>query len=263
MDGMIDMHAHLSCLTEGAPGDNASRIKALALEELELRKANGITTCFSTGTPGEWRCLEPFRTRKEILVSFGIHPWYCGDYTVEECREYLEACDFVGEIGMDSVWCAVPLDLQQRQLERQLQIAADLKKPVVLHTKGEEERIGDMIRGFPEKVCVHWYSGSEAGLETFLKRDCYFTLGPDTAALCRQNKSLNLRMVREIPADRLFVETDGISAVAWARGEAQADLREIPAVLRENLEYAATVKGCPAEALAEQMEANLQAFKKR
>lgn len=242
---MIDMHAHLSDFSQ---------------EELELRVKNNILTCFSTGTPKEWQAMQPFLSRRELLVSFGLHPWYCGRYSIEECLEYLEQCDFIGEIGMDSVWCDIPLPIQQKQLERQLQIAADLKKPIILHTKGQEERIADIIRDFPQKVCVHWYSGSEEVFEKFLEQDCYFTLGPDTAALCRQKTSLTCKMLREIPAGRLFVETDGISAVAWARGIEQADIREIPAVLKDNLEYAASVKKCSVTALKKCMYHNLQEF---
>lgn len=240
---MIDMHAHL-----------------FSPKELDLRAKHGIRTCFSTGTPAEWLAFAPFRSRKEILVSFGLHPWYADRYSLEECKDCLTQCDFIGEIGMDSVWCDVPLTLQQKKFEKQLQIAADLKKPVLLHTKGQECKIADILRGFPEKVCVHWYSGSEMDFEAFLKQDCYFTLGPDTASLCRKNQRLNQRMVQEIPASRLFVETDGISAVAWARGAEHAELSEIPAVLKENLEYAASVKGISALDLTRQMAENLRAF---
>lgn len=240
---MIDMHAHWE-----------------AAEEISLRAQNGIVTCFSTGTPEEWRRMEALRSRPEILVSFGLHPWYADQYDLAQCRECLELCDFVGEIGMDSVWCEVPLKVQQEKLEQQLQVAADMNKPILLHTKGQERRIADMVRGFSGKVCVHWYSGPEADFERFLEQDCFFTLGPDTASLCRKGTRLNQRMVREIPAERLFVETDGISAVAWARGIKELGIEKIPEVLRENLVYAAEEKGLTADALEKTMQKNLQNF---
>lgn len=86
--------------------------------------------------------------------------------------------------GMDSVWCDIPLDIQQKRLEEQLQIAADLKKPVLLHTKGQEKRIAELLRGFPYHICAHWYSGTEQDLEPYLDLGCYFTLGPDFSAAC-------------------------------------------------------------------------------
>ena len=138
---MIDFHAHLSF--EG---------------EAEWRQKQGILTCFSAGTPKQWEKLEPVRKEKYALASFGIHPWYADQFRSRSYRTYMQECDMIGEIGMDSVWCRVPLADQQRELEWQLQAAEDLGKPAVLHTKGQERRIGEMIRGFKGKLCVHWYS---------------------------------------------------------------------------------------------------------
>lgn len=256
---VIDMHAHLS-LSETGDHD---KIK----QELELRREQGIFTCFSTGNPGEWRQLEAYRTREELLISFGIHPWYADQYTLEECRAYLEQSDFIGEIGMDSVWCQVPLRVQERQLEVQLQLAGALKKPVILHTKGQEKKISQILRGFQGKACVHWYSGDIKDLEAYLEQDCYFTLGPDTRELCTAEdrrrtaeRQVRWRMLREIPAERLFVETDGLSAIAWARGVQEVKVEEISKTLQENLAFAAQIKGMTADALEEQMKKNLRAF---
>ena len=242
---MIDMHAHLSF-----DGERAEQEK-----ELEFRKNQGIYTCFSTGTPVEWEQFQPWRERKEILVSFGLHPWYADQFDLEECEGLFRECDFIGEIGMDSVWCQVPLKLQQRVLEGQLQAAADLGKPVILHTKGQEKRIGEIIRDFPGKICVHWYSGTEKDLEGYLEKDCYFTLGPDTADTCGC-----MRILKEVSPDRLFVETDGLSAVAWARKAETLEIEEIPAVLWKNTEYAAKAKGYSAREMELCMKKNLAEF---
>lgn len=63
---VLDMHTHLVSLSE----------ETKAKEELALRKTEGIASCISTGTPQEWKFVQKFRERPEILVSFGIHPWY-------------------------------------------------------------------------------------------------------------------------------------------------------------------------------------------
>ena len=52
----------------------------------------------------------------------------------------------VGEIGMDSVWCQVPLPIQERVFREQLAMACSLKKPVVLHTKGQEKAIASILK---------------------------------------------------------------------------------------------------------------------
>lgn len=242
---LIDMHAHLSSKSE---------------EDLELRKNSKIITCFSAGTPQEWQNIIQFHHCEEVMISFGIHPWYADRFETMECKEYFKQCDFIGEIGMDSFWCDVPIHIQKKSFEQQLQIAADLKKPVILHTKGQESLISDMIKDFTENVCIHWFSGTKHDFNRFLNQNCYFTLGPDTAALCKKDDILRRRMVSEIPVSRLFLETDGIDAIAWARGTDKLDLPEIPKVLNENLEYTARIKNCSAKKISEQMQENLKTF---
>ena len=148
------------------------------------------------------------------------------------------------------------------------QAAEDLGKPAVLHTKGQERRIGEMIRGFKGKLCVHWYSGSLEDLKGFLEQDCYFTLGPDTAALAggklgaarEEEGKVRRRLLEQVPASRLFVETDGIGAVAWAFGEEKAEADRVPLALRENMECAAAWKKMSVWQMADRMEKNLKEF---
>ena len=176
-------------------------------------------------------------------------------------QEAYSECDYIGEIGMDSVWCDIPLDIQQKRLEEQLQIAADLKKPVLLHTKGQEKRIAELLRGFPYHICVHWYSGTEQDLEPYLDLGCYFTLGPDFSAACgsagridgcfvdfqRKKKNRNGHYIKEccrkFRLSDCLSETDGISAVAWTMGEAEAEWNMLPFALQANMQSLAEATG--------------------
>ena len=268
---MLDMHAHLACLTEeyGARLSQTEK-DALAAQELALRSSHGIATFFSSGTPEEWKQMrryigsgDAFKS-PDFLLSFGIHPWYSDQYWPDNYRACLEQADAVGEIGMDSVWCEVSLSVQQRVFVRQLELAAEWNKPVILHTKGQEREIAELLRGYPGKTCVHWYSGDYGSLEAFLELGCYFTLGPDMAPALRDGKEpaagLYRKMLREIPADHLFVETDGISAVAWALAAEGLELKEIPRVLDDSLHAAAAGKQMTVSGLCGKMRQNLTDF---
>ena len=249
-----------------------------------------MRTFFSCGTPEEWEKTKGLRSRDEVYVSFGIHPWYADRYEVKEYMELFQMCDAIGEIGMDNVWCEVPYEIQRRQFARQLEIAAQLGKSVILHTKGQEKEIARMIRDFPNPVCVHWYSGDLDTFEEFLELGCFFTLGPDFARLCkaadtgqidtaggtdkavdepqdnladsvsREQARLYGRMAREIPMERIFLETDGISAVAWALGSEYTGLDRISQVLWENARYLAEIRNIEEETLCRRMEQNLNEF---
>lgn len=279
---MIDMHAHLLCLSEEYRGKlTEQEMFTLAAQELAARREYGIDTVFSCGTPQEWefmrKCLtqsadmEAKRGSKDSVLekqyefgnsfalSFGIHPWYSDRFDPREYREYFAVCPIVGEIGMDSVWCDVPLDVQRRVFAQQLEIAAEFEKPVILHTKGQERQIAEMTQDFPGKICVHWYSGGETEFETFLEAGCYFTLGPD---LAENFKPLYQRMLREVPAERLFLETDGLSSIAWMRGReiGAVSFEDISEVLEKNLKFAAREKRMQSGLLYACLKENLHEF---
>lgn len=211
---MIDMHAHICSY------DNPD----LAARELSYRSNAGIFTFFSTGTPLEYRFMRQLLDQSDEAVrsffrlTFGIHPWYADQWDPRDWSEYYKAVPVIGEIGMDNLWCDVPLDRQQRILEKQLILAADLQKPVVLHTKGCEARIAQIVRDYPYPILIHWYSGDAGPLHSLIDLGCYFTLGPDTGL--NMKAGLPSLLLENVPADHLFTETDGLSAIQWAYEEA-------------------------------------------
>lgn len=286
---VLDMHAHLLCLSDEYKNVlSPEEAYALGRRELMLRREYSVATVFSCGTPQEWEFMQNCLAEEgvpgkdggeEFLLSFGIHPWYSNRYRPSEYREYFQNCVLVGEIGMDSVWCDVPLDIQRRIFQEQLDLAAELGKSVILHTKGQESQIAEMIRDFPGLVCVHWYSGRQEDFEKFLEAGCYFTLGPDLSDVClnvQQNVGLGekaleqpileqlekdglyRRMLREIPPERLFLETDGASAIAWAKGVDSVSLEAIPVVLEQNLVFLAKQLKIAPQELRIRMRENLK-----
>ena len=156
------------------------------------------------------------RIREGILFPvFGLHPWYADQWKVEDMMPYLEKCQVIGEIGMDSLWCNVPLKRQKEVLEKQLQIAAEWKKPVVLHTKDQEREILELIKKYPNTYLVHWYS-ADHDLDGYLDLECYFSVGPDVI----WNPAVQ-QVAKRVPENRILLETDGMDAVKWAWEEGQ------------------------------------------
>ena len=99
-----------------------------------------------------------------------------------KCFLYFSECPVIGEIGMDSVWCNVPLAVQEKVFTEQLAVAAQLDKPVILHTKGQEKRIASLIAGYPNTYLVHWYS-DPVFPKSFLELDCYFLSAPTSGGI--------------------------------------------------------------------------------
>ena len=199
---VTDAHAHV-------------KTKAEALERIR----EGIPTMVCGTDPEDARWVMELCHMPEaegiLFPVFGLHPWYADQWKVEDMMPYLEKCQVIGEIGMDSLWCNVPLKRQKEVLEKQLQIAAEWKKPVVLHTKDQEREILELIRKYPNTYLVHWYS-ADHDLDGYLDLDCYFSIGPDVI----WNPAVQ-RVARQVPEKRILLETDGMDAVKWAWEEGQ------------------------------------------
>lgn len=188
-----------------------------------------------------------------VIPSCGLHPWYADRYSTEDMLSFIEESPVLGEIGLDSVWTDAPMDMQRRIFREQLDLAEKLRKPVVLHTKGMEKEIAEMIRPYTMRKLVHWYSCLEH-LELYLEQDCYFTVGPD-----HNNNAAVQEVIRRVPANRLLTETDGLSAVEWALGRKAAP-DEIEIVLRGELEAVANAKGLSCAETEEIICQNLLRF---
>lgn len=185
-----------------------------------------------------------------IIPTCGLHPWYTDKYKLEDMADYLQSCPIIGEIGMDTVWCNVDIAIQRKIFRLQMDIAQERGCPVILHTKGQEKEIGEIIADYTMPVIVHWYSSGD-DLELYLRRDCYFTAGPDLI----YNPAVQ-QVIREVPLNRLFVESDGISAVKWATGIAIMP-DELPSLLMDGLKFISVSKAVDLSTVQKEMENSL------
>lgn len=168
----------------------------------------GIMNC---ATPQEYSYGKQLQERFEHLsLSCGIHPWNVETMSWEEMLPYLEDVKIIGEIGMDSIWCSTDLNLQKNMFERQLQYASITQKPVILHTKGQEKEIVELLVHYPNTYLVHWYSCSDY-LDAYRSLSPYFTIGPSVVF----DASVQ-QVVERVDEAHLLVESDGLSAIEWA-----------------------------------------------
>lgn len=206
-------------------------------------------------------CISEYEELSKVdgaFLSFGIHPWnvdeFCnGTEDIDALMPFYEKAHAIGEIGMDSVWCNCNSALQRKIFIEQLNIAETLRKPIVLHTKGQEKQIEEILKDYSVRKLVHWYS-CEQYLENFIEQDCYFTVGPNYKTSLAVKKVINL-----VPLDRLLVETDGISAVEWAVGRT-IKAKEIPGILRETIEDIAEEKHINQAIVEGKLEQNFYRF---
>lgn len=195
---------------------------------LAAQKKYGIPSLCSAASVKEWQTA----MENGLRCSCGVHPWSASHERLNEMKPLLEQARIIGEIGMDSVWCDTDMALQKAVFVKQIEYAYQHHKPVVLHTKGQEQAILDILRQYPNTYIVHWYS-DRAGVEAYDEIASYFTVGPSVG---KDEAVTNL--VRKIPLEKLLLESDGLEALEWACGDV-----EYVEALRRSIEKIAAIKG--------------------
>ena len=196
---MIDTHAHLDACAD--PADVV----------VERARAAGVDRIVSVGTDfGSCReTLAIASHEKGVYAALGIHPHQAGDEDatrLDELRALLEdeRAVAVGETGLDFYRDYAPRDRQHDLFERHLDLAADLGKAVVIHTRGASAETAEVLADFEGTVILHCFSAPEL-LGTALERGYYVSF----AGNLTYPRAEELRSAaREVPADRLLVETD-------------------------------------------------------
>jgi TatD DNase family protein len=147
---------------------------------------------------------------KDKYYSVGIHPWYVAEYKFDEYidlfKSYFENKNViaVGEIGLDKF--KENFDLQIKYFEYQLKFAEENQLPVIIHCVKSFEEIIKILSEFNFKnpIIFHRYGGNSQITTRLLNFNSYFSFG-DSAL---NEKSSSQRILKQIPLDRLFLETD-------------------------------------------------------
>jgi TatD DNase family protein len=240
---MTDTHAHLDACEEPAR-ELVSRARAAGVNRI-VAVGSGLDSCRET--------LAIANRESGVWAALGIHPHQAGDPDAErlgELRVLLgdERAVAVGETGLDFYRDYAPRDRQRELFRRQLDLAAELGKTVVVHTREADEETAASLEGFDGTVVLHCFSSPEL-LPVALERGYYVSFAGNVT----YPKAEELReAARQISADRLLAETDSpylspqprrgrpnepanvvhtVAALAEARGE---DPEELEARLDAN-----------------------------
>ena len=190
--------------------------------------------------------------QKQLFYSCGVHPWNASLDTFESMLPLLKKAPIIGEIGMDSVWCDLDLNIQKEVFEKQLQLAHALNKPVILHTKGQEKTILELIRKYPNTYVVHWY-GCMDYVKEYDEVVSYFTIGP---SIGKEEEVTHL--VKQVSMDKLLMESDGIEAVKWA-----IDSDDYIAALKNEITMVASLKNQSYSEVERILDQNFSKLSKR
>lgn len=225
--------------------------------------AAGVSQMIVTGTSvaGSRAALELARRHPGVLwATAGVHPHdaaRCDAGTIAALRQLAAAPEVVaiGECGLDHNRDFSPRPVQETWFKRQVELAIELKLPLFLHERDAAGAFLAVLDGLappPERVVVHCFTGDAPTLRQYVKRGFYVGI---TGWICDERRGQHLRaLVREIPRDRLLVETD---APFLAPRDVKPRIeRNEPRHLRHIAGVVAACRGEAPEALAAATTAN-------
>ena len=236
---MIDTHAHLDALDD--PSGALARARAAGVARV-VAIASGLASARAT------RAIAA--VADGVYVAAGIHPHQAADG--EDARSLVNGETVaVGEIGLDFYRDYAPRDLQRQVFVEQLELAAEVGKPVVVHSRAADEETAELLAAFRGSVVLHCFS-SPGLLPVALERGYYVSFAGNVT----YPKAEELRAAAaEVPADRLLAETDTpYLAPQPVRGK-----RNEPAFIVHTVAALAAARGEDFEVLAAQIEANAAA----
>jgi TatD DNase family protein len=242
---VVDTHTHLD------------RGPAPEGELVAEARAAGLTRILTIGMDGDScrAALAAADTYSEVYAALGRHPNDAAGYddaVTEELRELAAhpRCLAIGETGLDHYRDTAPRADQERAFRAQTELARELGKPLVIHTRAAEE---DTIAALDAhagglEVVLHCFSMPDR-LDECLERGWWISFAGNVT----YPKSQDLAAAAErVPLDRLLVETDA----PYLTPQAVRKERNRPAHVVHTARFVAERRGIPYEALDEAVEAN-------
>ena len=200
---LFDTHCHVN---DGAYAEDRP-----AVFDRAAAAGVGLMICPATDMETSAQCIAMAREHDGLYAAVGIHPEDLagaaeGDFAVIRELAAHEKCAAIGEIGLDYYWDASRREEQKELFAKQLELALELDKPVIIHDREAHADTFEIVGRYPElRGVFHCYSGSAEMAKELLKRGWY--LGFD-GPITYKNARKNIETLEICPLDRILIETD-------------------------------------------------------
>ena len=244
---MIDIGANL---THPAFRDDLPQV-------LQRARDAGVSTIIVTGTTVE-------ESRKALELGFyataGVHPHHardCNSATIESIRELAghPRVVAIGECGLDFNRNYSPHPDQERWFLKQIELGLEIGKPLFLHSRDAYPRFAEILKSNSvHQAVAHCFTGEKQELHAYLDLGLYIGI---TGWICDERRGRHLlELVREVPRDRLLLETDSPYLTPRDMQPQPKARRNEPAFLPHILRTVARALGRPAEEIAAETTRN-------
>lgn len=246
---MVDAHCHFDFPGfDGRHGDILRQCRALGVQQIVIPGVRAT----------DWERVNALAGQHDTLFScVGIHPWFVdehGDAELQALRDYLaNAPDHLvalGETGLDRLHGN--LASQQPLFEAQVDIARELRLPLVIHSVRANDEVGAILRRKQVSVpcLVHGFSGSKEQARALWDTGCFLGVG---GVITYGRAQKTRAAIASLPLEALVLETDApdMPPAGVANGE------NSPAYLPEIFQALCALRPESEEQIAEQLLGNV------
>jgi TatD DNase family protein len=201
-----------------------------------------------------------------LFATAGVHPHdssKCGPNTLSKLRSLAAEPEVValGECGLDYNRNYSPQPDQDYWFEAQLELAAELGLPVFLHERDAHDKFIALLRRYRSRLSravVHCFTGTLAQALAYLDLDLHLGV---TGWICDERRGTHLlEVVRQVPLERLMLETDAPYLLPRSIRPLPAGRRNEPAYLPWVVDAVARAQGRSAEQVAAATAATAASF---
>jgi TatD DNase family protein len=238
---LVDSHCHLDF-----PELAAERAAVLA-----HARAAGVATMLTIGTRlDEFAAVQAIaETDADIWCSVGAHPHEAADHAALGSAELVALAAHpkvvgIGETGLDFHYDLSPRDVQEQVFRAHIEASKATGLPLIIHAREADDDIARILEDErPPPGVLHCFSSGRGLAEAALGLGFYVSI---SGIVTFKNAEELRAIVRDLPLDRLLVETDSpyLAPVPY-RGK-----RNEPAFVAATAAAVARLKGIEPEALA-------------
>ena len=201
----IDVHCHL----------NDQRYQDVDQVVSEFKK-EGVSVAINAGYDLEssYKGQSLAEKYEEVFFTVGAHP----DSEKEVDDDFLQSlrilsshkkCVGIGEIGLDYHYEGFSKEGQKRAFERQIELANQLKLPIIVHTRDAQKDTLDILKANKNLLTnggvMHCFSGSKESAKEYLNLGMYISF---SGTVTFKNARNLLEVASFLPLDRILTETD-------------------------------------------------------
>ncbi|MHC5075380.1 MAG: TatD family hydrolase, partial [Planctomycetota bacterium] len=198
---LIDTHAHL---TFKQLADNVDEV-------LQRSRQASVTSWITVGTdPNQnQKVIELAEKYDNLYAAVGIHPHEAKDVTTDTMIYLIKLAEHpkvvaIGETGLDYHYDHSPREDQKEVFTNHLQIASELKLPVIIHSREAFDDTIEIVDKFSsqiEKIVFHCFTGTADQAKILIDKDMHISF---TGAVTFKNAKNVHQAAKAVPIEKMM-----------------------------------------------------------